>query len=122
MHRSGMGRTGCLVWISLGLLVVAFVWKCLEFFIFGPAEVKAAVNDAYDQVRVMRGTPDVRRIAFFEAWTALADTSDSELVQRCSRPAFDGDTVYVQYADTFHLPAIPDSLTAKTFRVYRLFV
>jgi hypothetical protein len=122
MRRTGLGRTGCIVWVSLLLLVVALIWKSLQFFILGPAEVKAALNDAYDRVRVLRGSPDIRRIAFYESWAALYDTTESDLVGRCSRPVFDGDTVYVQYSDTFHLPAIPDSLTAKTFRIYRLFV
>jgi len=117
-----MGRTGCLVWVALGLLVLAFIWKSLQFYILGPAEVKAALNDAYDQVRVMRATPDVRRIAFFDAWRAVQDSTDSPRVRRCTRPAFEGDSVYVQYSDTFHLPAIPDSLTVKNFKIYRLFV
>lgn len=122
-HRTGIGRTGCLVWVTLGLLVVALVWKSLEFFIFGPAEVKAALNDAYDTVRILRGTPDIRRLAFYESWAALYDSTDSDLVRRCGRrPMFDGDTVYVTYADTFHLPAVPDSLMAKTFRISRLFI
>jgi len=124
MNRRGLGRTGCMVWVTLGLLIVALVWKSLEFFIFGPAEVKAALNDAYDSVRLMRrGTPVQRRETFVRSWEALYDSTGSELILRCGRmPRFDDDTVFVMYTDTFHLPAVPDSLTAKTFRISRLFV
>ena len=85
MNRRGLGRTGCMVWVTLGLLIVALVWKSLEFFIFGPAEVKAALNDAYDSVRLMRrGTPVQRRETFVRSWEALYDSTGSELILRAS--------------------------------------
>jgi len=120
MDRRGTSRPGCLVWLSLVLLLLAFIWKTLDFFVLNPAGVRAAVNDAYDVVRVHRGTIDAKKVRFLEAWSDIRENTTDDYVRRCSRPAFEDDSVFVDYSDTLHLPAFPDIV--HDFRIYRIFI
>jgi hypothetical protein len=107
------GKLGCLLWVTLGLLVVLWGWKLVDFYIIGPATVKKGMNETLDQVSRMNNTA-AKQVEYLSIW---ADWERTSLVS-FSSAAFQGDSFVVQWVDTLHVPVFPSIV--HNFKLRRL--
>jgi hypothetical protein len=107
MSRRGALSFGCLLWGALILLVVVIAWKCIDFYVLGPAAVKRAMN------RVDANVTDtldraLKRQEFRRLWEELRDSPDGLPEMRFPNTAmFSGDTFIVMYEDSLPIPGFP---------------
>jgi hypothetical protein len=109
MSRRGALSFGCLLWGCLILFVIVSAWKCIDFYILGPAAVKRAMNTVDANVT---DTLDraFKREEFRRLWNELLRESPEGLpnMQDPRNSAFfSGDTFIVMWLDSLPIPGVP---------------
>ncbi|MBN1433636.1 hypothetical protein JW921_02680 [Candidatus Fermentibacterales bacterium] len=109
--RSRAGKIGLstIAFLAVALTIVSAAWKAIDFFILGPAGVKAAMNDVHDEIRgASRHMPANRYFEEFRnGWLAYKRNSYDDIILRTSPPHEQGGRIFITYDDSIEIPALP---------------
>jgi hypothetical protein len=89
------------------MFMLVSAWKCIDFYVLGPAAVKRAMNkvdanvtDTYDRT--------IKQTEFLRLWAELRDSPEGIPEMRHPNSYFfSGDTFVVIWVDSLPIPGFP---------------